>query len=387
MQHHPSSPSHLLPVLESTTRKFIEDTRFHQDLRYLKLWAQYARLVERSDDVWSFLNSREVGTGHALFYEEWALAAESKGKVSNADEIYRMGINRKAQPLKRLQTSHQGYKNRAAGIEEEFSERSTNPGRTALASRLPGGQSAPSTGLQQSSGPKTLLGQPLNGAKLDVFSDAGVRGGLDQREGEWEDMGTREGNRKENFMEAMPWKGEVMKQDKTKVTPRAPKMSVFSDSVSQSEGLPLLSSLTSPHYPQDDAAFVKPLPPTFVADSIRSDPLKNFGKDTKKVASDGKKSSKTKSSSLKTRPVAAANTDEGQEVIGKNGKIERRMFQWDQVFRNGTEYCFEELRAASMGLGDSSSSGWGAKDVRDWELEWHTPTSRFMSTVNGRLTR
>ena len=249
MQHHPSSPTHLLPVLESTTRKFIEDTRFQQDLRYLKLWAQYARLVERSDDVWSFLNSREVGTGHALFYEEWALAAESKGKVSNADEIYRIGVNRKAQPLKRLQTSYQGFKNRAAGIEEEVSERSNPPSRTALASRLPGGQSAPSTGSQQSSGPKTLLGQPLNGAKLDVFSDAGTRGGLDQREGEWEDMGTREGNRKENFMEAMPWKGEVMKQDKTKVTPRAPKMSVFSDAVSQSDDIFISSESDWPQLP------------------------------------------------------------------------------------------------------------------------------------------
>lgn len=132
---------------------------------------------------------------------------------------------------------------------------------------------------------------------------------------------------------------------------------------------------------------MKPLPPTFVADSIRSDPLRNFGKDAKKVAPDGKKSSKTKLSSSKPKLTAAANTDEGQEVIGKNGKIERRMFQWDQVFRNGTEYCFEELRAASMGLGNSSSSGWGAKDVRDWELEWHTPTSKSIPASDRNSTR
>lgn len=221
-----------MPVLENTTRKFIDDARFQQDLRYLKLWAQYARLVERSDDVWSFLNSREVGTGHALFYEEWALAAESKGKITSADEIFRLGINRKAQPLKRLQTNYQSHKNRAAGIEEEqtsqqTAERPVQVARVALATRS-GSQSQPSS----SSVPKTLLGQPLNGAKLDVFSDQ-ARAGLDQREGEWQDMGTREGNRKENFLEAMPWKGEVMKQDKSKMTPRAPKMSVFSDTVSR----------------------------------------------------------------------------------------------------------------------------------------------------------
>lgn len=81
-QHHPSSHAHLLPLLESTTRKFINDARFAQDLRYLKLWAQYAQLVghERREDVWVFLNSREVGTRHALFYEEWAASCEARGR-------------------------------------------------------------------------------------------------------------------------------------------------------------------------------------------------------------------------------------------------------------------------------------------------------------------
>lgn len=81
-QHHPSSHAHLLPLLESTTRKFIADARFAQDLRYLKLWAQYAQLVgqERREDVWVFLNSREIGTRHALFYEEWAASCEARGR-------------------------------------------------------------------------------------------------------------------------------------------------------------------------------------------------------------------------------------------------------------------------------------------------------------------
>lgn len=127
---------------------------------------------------------------------------------------------------------------------------------------------------------------------------------------------------------------------------------------------------------QDDAGFAKPLPPTFVADSIRADPLKNFStKESKKASSSSeKKSSKSKSSSSRSKTPVSTNTgDEGQEVVGKGGKIERRMFQWDEVYRNGTEFCFEEIRAARMGLGSGSSSGWGAKEVRDWELEWHTP--------------
>jgi checkpoint serine/threonine-protein kinase len=40
----------------------------------------YARQVERREEVWSFLESRRIGTGHAGFYEEWASALEGLGR-------------------------------------------------------------------------------------------------------------------------------------------------------------------------------------------------------------------------------------------------------------------------------------------------------------------
>lgn len=76
VQHHPSSASHILPLLESTTRRFLADARYGQDVRYLKMWVMYTRHVERREEVWAFLESRDVGTRHAVFYEEWATAAE-----------------------------------------------------------------------------------------------------------------------------------------------------------------------------------------------------------------------------------------------------------------------------------------------------------------------
>lgn len=80
VQHYPSSPSHVLPLLESTTRRFIDDVRYSQDARYLKLWIMYARHVERREEVWAFLESRDIGTRHASFYEEWAMASEGLGR-------------------------------------------------------------------------------------------------------------------------------------------------------------------------------------------------------------------------------------------------------------------------------------------------------------------
>jgi checkpoint serine/threonine-protein kinase len=51
--------------------------------------------------------------------------------------------------------------------------------------------------------------------------------------GVWADFGTRDSRRKENVVEATPWKGEVMPQSASKrMAPRTPKLEVFKDTVS-----------------------------------------------------------------------------------------------------------------------------------------------------------
>jgi checkpoint serine/threonine-protein kinase len=80
MQYFPASPARVLPHLESSTRRFVDDERYAQDTRYLNLWTMYARMVERREEVWTFLDSRKIGTKHAAFYEEWASALEGLGR-------------------------------------------------------------------------------------------------------------------------------------------------------------------------------------------------------------------------------------------------------------------------------------------------------------------
>lgn len=83
-QQQVSSGSHIIPLLESTTRRFIEDLRYQQDVRYLRLWVQFARQIERREEIWAFLESRSIGTNHAQFYEEWAIALEGLGRSVDA---------------------------------------------------------------------------------------------------------------------------------------------------------------------------------------------------------------------------------------------------------------------------------------------------------------
>jgi checkpoint serine/threonine-protein kinase len=190
----------------------------------------YTRYVERREEIWSFLEARDIGTRHAIFYEEWAAAAEGLGRKKAADNIYRLGINRNAAPLERLQTRHKAFLQRtlAAGA-AAFPEDEDLPVRTPARSILGTvSTSAPVRSAQQA--PRSVKN---NGAKLAIFSDdqAGPSGTSDPSE--WADIGTRDDRRKENTVEPVPWKGETLPQSaaRSKVAPRTPKVEVFKDAV------------------------------------------------------------------------------------------------------------------------------------------------------------
>lgn len=52
-----------------------------------------------------------------------------------------------------------------------------------------------------------------------------------------------------------------------------------------------------------------------------------------------------------------------------NGKKEKRMFNWDLVYKDGEEWSFEEIRAKQRGLYGKEWRG----EVQEWESQWHKP--------------
>lgn len=42
----------------------------------------YTRYVERREEIWAFLEAKDIGTRHSVFYEEWAAAAEGLGRYA-----------------------------------------------------------------------------------------------------------------------------------------------------------------------------------------------------------------------------------------------------------------------------------------------------------------
>lgn len=78
----PSHASHLVPLLERATRRFVHEEQYRADIRLLKLWLLYAKYVESPRDIFRFLEGRQVGIKLSSFYEEWAMLEEQANKYA-----------------------------------------------------------------------------------------------------------------------------------------------------------------------------------------------------------------------------------------------------------------------------------------------------------------
>lgn len=96
-----------LDVLQRVTHLFVNDPRFKDDVRYLRLWVRYASKINRRQrcQVFERLQKESIGTGYALFYEAWAGALEQKHKFKEATQIFGLGLQLCAEPVARLRQS------------------------------------------------------------------------------------------------------------------------------------------------------------------------------------------------------------------------------------------------------------------------------------------
>ncbi|KAK2865007.1 hypothetical protein FQN49_004002 [Arthroderma sp. PD_2] len=236
-----TSQSGLLPLLERATNAFLSSTHYKNDPRYLRLWLHYIQLFSDSPrETFAFLARHGVGENLALFYEEFASWLERDGRVSQAEEVYKMGIEKEARPIERLFRKFREFQKR---LEQRpsGSEGPSSPAlpavRPALAAKFdPFASSTTGQGAQAAttnrglggSGNVSRSGKP----KMAIFSDAN---GSDESPGTsaspgtkgWESIGSIKDRKKENTIEPTPWAGQTLKAGKKPVATQ--KMAVFKD--------------------------------------------------------------------------------------------------------------------------------------------------------------
>lgn len=228
----------LRSTLERATKAFVGAAQYRNDPRYLKLWLHYIRFfTDAPRETYVYLSRHGVGDGLALYYEEYAAWLEGAGRWGQAEEVYRMGIDREARPTQRLVRKFKEFEERRAQSDEAGDEPSS-PAlptvRPALAAKVdPFASSAPVDPQAPRPNPGlSTSGRPAR-SKLAVFSDADAAPPALSSRGAgskgWENIGSLQERKKENTVEPKPWVGETLKAGGKKRT--GPKMEVFKDKV------------------------------------------------------------------------------------------------------------------------------------------------------------
>ncbi|KAI0842164.1 Mad3/BUB1 homology region 1-domain-containing protein [Hypoxylon sp. FL0890] len=230
--------SQLHTLLERATRAFIGSAQYKNDPRYLKLWLHYIRFFADSPrETYVFLSRHNIGEGLALFYEEYAAWLESAGRWAQAEEVYKLGIERDARPVQRLVRKFGEFEQRRAQ-QPDAANAPSSPAlptvRPALMAKVDPFAASARPADPQAPRPNMGLGGQSSKpgkAKLAVFSDAGSDASAMSKMGGgakgWDTIGSLADRKKENVIEAKPWVGETLTTQVKKSS--GPKIAVFRD--------------------------------------------------------------------------------------------------------------------------------------------------------------
>ncbi|CAN8315966.1 unnamed protein product [Cochlearia groenlandica] len=126
--------SGLLVIYEQCVRKFWHEERYKDDLRYLKVWLEYAEHCGDAEVIYKFLEVNDIGKTHAVYYIAYALHMECKSKVKTANEIFSLGVSRNAKPVEKLNDAYKKFMvrsmRRTQTADEEPKENNDLPSRS-----------------------------------------------------------------------------------------------------------------------------------------------------------------------------------------------------------------------------------------------------------------
>lgn len=229
----------LRSTLERATKAFVGAAQYRNDPRYLKLWMHYIHFfTDAPRETYVYLSRHGIGEGLALYYEEYAAWLEGAGRWGQAEEVYKIGIEREARPTQRLVRKFKEFEERRAQSDDGGDD-PASPAlptmRPALAAKVDPFASSSRPADPQAPRPNPGLataGRPAR-SKLAVFSDADAAQPALSSRGSgskgWDSIGSLQERKKENTVEPKSWVGETLKAGGKKRT--GPKMEVFKDKV------------------------------------------------------------------------------------------------------------------------------------------------------------
>ncbi|OWZ23871.1 BUB protein kinase [Phytophthora megakarya] len=99
-------------VLEKCTRELKDNPRYQNDLRYIRVWIQYADLVSNPKDIFKYLYQNKIGERVSLFYIGWAYVLETMANYPQAHKIYLKASQKNAEPQDMLERKYKEFQRR-----------------------------------------------------------------------------------------------------------------------------------------------------------------------------------------------------------------------------------------------------------------------------------
>ncbi|KQJ93805.1 hypothetical protein BRADI_3g06840v3 [Brachypodium distachyon] len=222
--------SGLVVIYEQCVRAFWHDERYKGDLRYLKVWLEYAGNCADAEVIFRFLEANQIGDGHAVFYIHYSSLMESKNKLKKANEIYNLGIARKAKPVEKLETAYRAFLRRSTKKKEHSEDEAATddqPVRRFGSDLNHGGHHAENSHLLAK--PRVKLQRIDVNKPISVYKENSVpsQGLARSKDRTWNTLGTQADRNKENSMMPAKWTSHKIPQ-KVGGRPAAPSSRVSS---------------------------------------------------------------------------------------------------------------------------------------------------------------
>ncbi|XP_046387162.1 mitotic checkpoint serine/threonine-protein kinase BUB1-like [Ischnura elegans] len=144
IQAYPSNEvADLTTLIHKCLAKFKDDERYHQDVRYVKLWIKCVEMQRDPFETYDMIHKHGIGSKCAEFYKSWAEEYEKIGDFKQASKIYAKGFDYGAQPASDLAKAQRNFEDRVARHfatkpeDEWMASNSGSDGRRVLSALAP----------------------------------------------------------------------------------------------------------------------------------------------------------------------------------------------------------------------------------------------------------
>ncbi len=99
-------------LIERCVRAIAKMKQYSNDDRFISVCAKYADKTKDPSQVFKYLHQQKIGGQVAIFWIAWAFVAEKDSDFPFAEQIFKKGISKKAEPLQMLKLRHQQFQRR-----------------------------------------------------------------------------------------------------------------------------------------------------------------------------------------------------------------------------------------------------------------------------------